>query len=62
MKSIWLERVIDSVADMGRKLLRLRGNNTSSSSIQKLCLALLAERRTNWNFSNRFTGDAPNRR
>jgi len=44
MKSLWLEKVIDSVADRGRELLRLRGNNKSASGIEKLCLALLSEK------------------
>lgn len=44
MKSLWLERVIDSVADRGRELLHLRGNNKSATSIEKLCIALLSEK------------------
>lgn len=44
MKSFWLERVIDSVADRGRELLSLRGINKSAASIEKLCLALLSEK------------------
>jgi len=44
MKSRWLERVIDSVADRGRDLLHLRGNNKSPEGIEKLCLALLSEK------------------
>ncbi len=44
MKSLWLERVIDSVADRGRELLGLRGANKSAASIEKLCLALLSEK------------------
>jgi malonyl-CoA decarboxylase len=44
MKSLWLERVIDSVADRGRELLRLRGANKSAVSIEKLCRALLSEK------------------
>jgi len=44
MKSLWLERVIDSVADRGRELLRLSGNNKSGASIEKLALALLSEK------------------
>ena len=44
MKSLWLERVIDSVADRGRELLNLRANNKSATSIEKLCIALLSEK------------------
>lgn len=44
MKSLWLEHVIDSVADRGRELLGLRGLNKSAASIEKLCLALLSEK------------------
>ena len=44
MKSLWLERVIDSVADRGRELSRLRGNNKSGASVGKLCRALLSEK------------------
>lgn len=44
MKSLWLERVIDSVADRGRELLNLRNNGRSTASIQKLCSALLSEK------------------
>ena len=44
MKSVWLERVIDSVADRGRELLRLSDNNKSEASIEKLALALLSEK------------------
>jgi malonyl-CoA decarboxylase len=44
MKSLWLERVIDSVADRGRDLLSLRGNDKSASGVEKLCLALLSEK------------------
>jgi malonyl-CoA decarboxylase len=44
MKSLWLDRVIDSVADRGRELLHLRGNSKSITNIEKLCLALLSEK------------------
>lgn len=44
MKSLWLDRVIDSVADRGREILRLRGNSKSTVSIEKLCLALMSEK------------------
>ncbi len=44
MKSFWLERVIDSVADRGRDLLHLRGNSKSPEGIERLCLALLSEK------------------
>jgi len=44
MKSLWLERVIDSVADRGRELLHLRGTSKSAAGIEKLCLALLSEK------------------
>jgi malonyl-CoA decarboxylase len=44
MRSLWLDRVIDSVADRGRELLRLRGNNKSVSGVESLCLALLSEK------------------
>lgn len=44
MKSMWLERVIDSVADRGRELLRLRGHSRSAADFEKLCLALLSEK------------------
>lgn len=44
MKSVWLERVRESVADRGRELLRLRGNRKPGSSIENLCLALLSEK------------------
>lgn len=43
MKSLWLDRVIDSVADRGRELLRLPGGD-KSADIEKLCLALLSEK------------------
>ena len=43
MKSVWLDRVIDSVADRGRELLRLRGGD-KASDVEKLCLALLSEK------------------
>jgi malonyl-CoA decarboxylase len=32
------------VADRGRDLLHLRGNNKSPEGIEKLCLALLSEK------------------
>lgn len=44
MKSLWLEQVIDSVADRGRELLNLRGNGRSVSNIEQLCRALLSEK------------------
>ncbi len=43
LKSLWLDRVIDSVADRGRELLNLRTNGKSSTNIERLCLALLSE-------------------
>ena len=44
MKSYWLGRFKDSVADRGRELLRLRGNTKSATGIETLCLALLSEK------------------
>ncbi len=44
MKSLWLGRVKDSVADRGRDLLGLRSHNKTAVSIEKLCLALLSEK------------------
>ncbi len=44
MKSLWLERVRESVADRGRELLGLRGNAKSATNIENLCLALLSEK------------------
>lgn len=44
MKSLWLEHVIDSVADRGRELLNLRANDKSSANMEKLCRALLSEK------------------
>ena len=44
MKSLWLGRVIDSVADRGRELLRLGANNKAAGNIEKLCFALLSEK------------------
>jgi malonyl-CoA decarboxylase len=44
VKSLWLERVIDSVADRGRELLHLRGHNKSGASVENLCRALLSEK------------------
>jgi malonyl-CoA decarboxylase len=44
MKSLWLERVRESVADRGRELLGLRGNAKPAANIEKLCLALLSEK------------------
>jgi malonyl-CoA decarboxylase len=44
MKSLWLERVIDSVADRGRDLLHLRGSSKGPGGIEKLCRALLSEK------------------
>ena len=44
MKSLWLDRVIDSVADRGRELLNLRNNGKSSTSMERLCFALLSEK------------------
>jgi len=44
VKSLWLERVKDSVADRGRELLGLRGNAKPSTDIEDLCLALLSEK------------------
>jgi len=44
MKSIWLGRVIDSVADRGRDLLRLGVNSKAAGNIEKLCFALLSEK------------------
>ncbi len=44
MKSLWLEHVIDSVADRGRELLNQRTSDKSTANIEKLCLALLSEK------------------
>jgi malonyl-CoA decarboxylase len=44
MKSLWIGRVMDSVADRGRELLHLRGNHKSTTGIESLCRALLSER------------------
>lgn len=44
MKSLWLDRVIDSVADRGRELLNLRSNGRSTTNMRRLCLALLSEK------------------
>jgi malonyl-CoA decarboxylase len=44
LKSIWLDKVIDSVADRGRDMLRLRANNKGPSSTERLCRALLSEK------------------
>jgi len=44
MKSLWLERVRDSVANRGRELLGSRGNAWSAANIEKLCVALLSEK------------------
>ncbi len=44
MKSLWLERVKESVADRGRELLGLRGNAKPAANIENLCLALLSEK------------------
>jgi malonyl-CoA decarboxylase len=44
MKSLWLEKVIDSVADRGRDLLKLRGNDASSRNIEYLCRSLISEK------------------
>jgi len=44
MKSLWLGRVRESVADRGRELLGLRGNAKPAANIEKLCLALLSEK------------------
>jgi malonyl-CoA decarboxylase len=43
MKSIWLEKVIDSVADRGRELLGIRGDR-SPSDLENLCAALLTQK------------------
>ena len=44
MKSLWLEHVIDSVADRGRELLSLRSGDKPSEGTEKLCRALLSEK------------------
>ena len=44
MKSFWLKRVKDSVADRGRELLGLRETSKSATNIEVLCLALLSEK------------------
>jgi len=44
VKSLWLEHVIDSVADRGRELLNLGTNDRESSTVEKLCHALLSEK------------------
>lgn len=44
MKSLWLDRVIDSVADRGRELLNLRSNGRTSVDMERLCFALLSEK------------------
>jgi malonyl-CoA decarboxylase len=43
MRSIWLEKVIDSVADRGRELLGIRGDR-SPSGLENLCNALLTQK------------------
>ena len=44
MKSLWLEHVIDSVADRGRELLNLRTSGKPATNIERLCRALLSEK------------------
>lgn len=44
MKSLWLEQVIDSVADRGRELLNLRGSGRTSADLEDLCDSLLSEK------------------
>jgi malonyl-CoA decarboxylase len=44
MKSLWLEKVIDSVADRGRELLKLRGNGAPPRNIEYLCRSLISEK------------------
>ena len=44
VKSLWLEHVIDSVADRGRDLLNLRTNGKAAANVEKLCRALLSEK------------------
>lgn len=43
MRSVWLDKVIDSVADRGRELLRIRSER-SSSSLENLCGTLLTQK------------------
>jgi len=43
MRSIWLEKVIDSVADRGRELLGMRGD-PAPSDLENLCNALLTQK------------------
>lgn len=44
MKSLWLEHVIDSVADRGRELLNLKSSEKTAADIEALCRALLSEK------------------
>ena len=44
MKSIWLERVKDSIADRGKYLLGLQNSTRRETNIEKLCVALLSEK------------------
>jgi len=44
LKSLWLEHVIDSVADRGRDLLNLKSSGKASANVEKLCRALLSEK------------------
>jgi malonyl-CoA decarboxylase len=44
MKSLWLEKVLDSVADRGRELLKLRDDDSSSADIENLCHSLISEK------------------
>lgn len=44
MKSLWLEKVIDSVADRGRELLKLRANDASPRNIENLCRSLISQK------------------
>jgi malonyl-CoA decarboxylase len=43
MRSVWLEKVIDSVADRGRELLRMRSDR-ASSDMENLCSTLLTQK------------------
>lgn len=44
VKSLWLEHVIDSVADRGRDLLNLRSEGKAPSNVERLCRSLLSEK------------------
>jgi malonyl-CoA decarboxylase len=43
MRNHWLDRLLDSVADRGRELLRLKNDASGRPDVQMLCDSLLAE-------------------